>query len=92
MNWEILIYFSPAIFLAIVSIKLAVGKSIYRLFNKLFGWQYAVHPFALGNYVFRVYQDVNGRLYINKYDDITYLDMEKEGKYWFALTWKVDKN
>lgn len=62
------------------------------LFNKLFGWQYAACPFAWNLEVFRVRQDASGRLYTSQYGNVVYLDMEKEGKRWFALTWKVGKN
>ena len=49
-----------------------------RLMNKLFGWHYVMIPFGYSQIIARV-KTLNGRGYVEAYDDWFWIDITEEG-------------
>lgn len=70
---------------------------MWRLFNRLFGWHYAL-VVAVGmdyRYVLRVRHDAGGELYATFYGEVWYLlpdgKVDFSGYRWRPLTWVITK-
>lgn len=47
---------------------------MWRIWNKLFGWQYALVEYGFDTYVSRVYSLPDGREYVLIYNQLIFLD------------------
>lgn len=50
---------------------------MWRLFNKLFGWQYVVMSFGYDDYIRRVHKSVYGEEYVHLYGRVIKLSDRK---------------
>tara|TARA_R110002153_G_scaffold122434_1_gene268336 strand:+ start:378 stop:563 length:186 start_codon:yes stop_codon:yes gene_type:complete len=60
---------------------------MWKIFNKLFGWQYALIPFAGGTELVRVHTTQTGIKYYKIYGDIRIL---RESAIWMTLNKKEE--